>query len=88
MLSTLSPAPHNGIHAGDRAIFERTVRFARPEMSVALCAGARDVALARLLADVDRISIVTNSIRSAQALWELRSLSAALENWSVSALEK
>ena len=73
MMRSLSPAPLDGLDAVDRTVLERAFLFAQSGMSLGLCAGAHDVALARLLAEVDRISIVTNSIRSAQVLWGLRS---------------
>ena len=76
MLSTLSPSPlpGGGDRFEDRSLLERAARLVRPGMSIGLCAGAHDVALSSALVHVDRISIVTNSIRAAQALWRIRNL--------------
>jgi DeoR/GlpR family transcriptional regulator of sugar metabolism len=72
MLKTLSPSDGNRNGRQERALREQAIRLVEPGMSVGLCAGAHDFVLAQLLGGIERISIVTNSIRSAQLLWGIR----------------
>ncbi len=72
MLKTLSPSEGHRSDPQERALREQAIRFVEPGMSLGLCAGAHDLVLARLLGGIARISIVTNSIRTAQLLWGIR----------------
>ncbi|MFJ6196955.1 DeoR/GlpR family DNA-binding transcription regulator [Micromonospora sp. NPDC092111] len=53
-----------------RAIAERAARLVEPGMAVALSAGTTTAALATLLADVRGLTVVTNSIPVADALYQ------------------